>query len=431
MTPCVRQLVLVALAAIGLPAHAASATSAVHRSTSREASVLERLEGIERVDRALLPRLGDPVSIRVHALESLVVVDAPNAAPALVKALRLSPLAVCPDVDETTTGAVLHCRSRRIVAHLIRSDAGYVLDVAETRGLPWDGEDGAPIIAFDPREAGLGAGCPGSTPAGRAECLLARGQRTEAHALLDGAHGAAAEESVALRRGDLAHAQGDVLAATSSWTRARGRTWERLAAARLCELSWACIGSSRLDDVYATADLPEWAQRDLRVRHARTLAFLGRSAQAAEMLVASAPALNGCASARALCRDIAATALADAGPRSLDALALWLSFPDAQRSPAGHQATATAASVAEREGAPIFAANLLASAAGEVPTRLLREHLLRTAELYVSGGDLVRAGVIVEFARTRAGEAALAGPRWATVLQAIRATSSVAQGRAP
>jgi hypothetical protein len=61
-----------------------------------------------------------------------------------------------------------------------------------------------------------------------------------------------------------------------------------------------------------------------------------------------------------------------------------------------------------------------------VPTRGLREHLLRTAELFVQGGDLVRAGVIVEFARARLGAGALSGPRWAHVTRALRPSMPVA-----
>ncbi len=110
MTPRASRL-LATLAAVALLApHGAGGLSAPFAT-----------EGVERVGRVLLPRLPGPVSIRVHALESLVHVDAPRAVPALVRALRLSPLAVCPDLDETVSGVTLHCRSRRATSPRPRS----------------------------------------------------------------------------------------------------------------------------------------------------------------------------------------------------------------------------------------------------------------------------------------------------------------------
>jgi hypothetical protein len=97
------------------------------------------VEGVERIERALLPALPGPVSARVYALDAAVQIDAPRAVAALARALRLSRLALCPDLEETVAGVTLHCRSRRIVARLRRTDGGYALDVSETRGLPWDG----------------------------------------------------------------------------------------------------------------------------------------------------------------------------------------------------------------------------------------------------------------------------------------------------
>jgi hypothetical protein len=82
---------------------------------------------------------------------------------------------------------------------------------------------------------------------------------------------------------------------------------------------------------------------------------------------------------------------------------------------------AAAAEVAQRSGAPLFAANILAAAAGHAPAADLDGHLLRTSELYLLAGDRVRAGVVVEFARARAGKKGLRGSRWAAVARAAAA----------
>src|SRR6185369_16502387 len=77
------------------------------------------------------------------------------------------------------------------------------------------------------------------------------------------------------------------------------------------------------------------------------------------------------------------------------------------------------ARAAQQAGAPLFAANVLAGVAGRVPAHALPEHLLWTAELYVEGGDHIRAGVVHEFARARVGKRGLTGARWAAVARAL------------
>ena len=78
-----------------------------------------------------------------------------------------------------------------------------------------------------------------------------------------------------------------------------------------------------------------------------------------------------------------------------------------------------------------LASSFVSSVIAKQPRRLLREHLLRTAELYLAGDDLVRTGVVDEFARTRPGERALEGPRWAAVLLAMRGRRTGSQGHTP
>jgi hypothetical protein len=290
------------------------------------------------------------------------------------------------------------------------------------------------LVAFDPPSLGLGATCPGSTPAGRAECHLARGNRAAARAALEEITDGPTRSFAELRLGDLAFAEGDVPAAAERWSRAQGQPWERIAAARLCELSWSCVASARAESLYAIEGLPQPLARDLALRRARALAFLGRPAEGARSLVTGEPRTSPCAAAPAVCRGVARAALLAPGPEAADALLLWLEIPERDHGPDAYETEVAVAAIAEREGAPIFAASVLAAAAGHVPAHELRGHLLRTSELYIAGGDRVRAGVVLEFARARAGKKGLVGKRWAAVARAVAGRGSPsphARPRAP
>ncbi len=378
------------------------------------------LDGLEALEHVPLPGAPEPLSLRVRALEGLLVIEAPQrAVRAVARAVRRAPRAVCAGLEERPTEVRLRCRSNRIVAHLVRRAEGYLLEIGETRGLPWDGDDGPPLVSFSPPALGLGEPCPGSTPAGRAECQLARGDRPAARASLEEITEGPARGLAALRLGDLAFATGDVRAATEHWGRAQGQPWERLAAVRLCETSWACLADSRAESLYATEGLPQPLAWDLALRHARALAFLGRPVEASRSLVTKGPAASPCSAAPPLCRRLAQAALLTPGPDATDALLLWVEIPERDHGPAAYEAEVAVAAVAEREGAPLFAANVLAAAAGHVPAHDLRDHLLRTSELYLAGGDRVRAGVVLEFARARAGKKGLVGSRWAAVVRGV------------
>jgi len=383
------------------------------------------VDAVESIEHVPLPDVGGPLSVRVRALEALVVIEAPSRSiPALARATRAAPRAVCTGLEERPTELRLRCRSKRIVARLVQREGGYLLEISETRGLPWDGEDGPALVAFDPPSLGLGATCPGSTPASRAECQLARGNRAAARAALEEITEGPARGFAALRMGDLAFAEGDVHTAAEHWSRAQGQPWERIAATRLCELSWSCVDSAHAESLYATEGLPKPLARDLALRRARALAFLGRPAEGARSLVTGDPRTSPCAGAPAVCRGVARAALLAPGPDAADAVLLWLEIPERDHGPTAYETEVAVAAIAEREGAPIFAASVLAAAAGHVPAHELPGHLLRTSELYLAGGDRVRAGVVLEFARARAGKKGLVGKRWAAVARAVAGRGS-------
>jgi len=380
-------------------------------------------DGLDAMEDVLLPAVPGSLTLSVRALEARIVIQTPHrSTPALVLAIRKAPRSVCAGLDERPFEIHLRCRSSRIMARLLRRETGYLLQIGETRGLPWDGEDGPPLITFEPASAGLGDPCPGSTPAGRAECELAKGDHAGARAALEQVLDGPTAELAELRRGDLASAQGDVRAASRAWGRVRGQPWQRLAAARLCETSWSCLTGPNAGSIFASQDLPEPLAREMRLRHARALAFLGRATEGARSLLA-ASAMGPCAGAPSLCRRLALAALRAPGPDAIDGLLLWLEIPDRDRGPGAYEVEAAAAEVAQRNGAPLFAANILAAAVGHAPAADLEGHLLRTSELYLLAGDRVRAGVVVEFARARAGEKGLRGSRWAAVARAAAARS--------
>lgn len=380
-------------------------------------------EGVDSIEHVPLPAGIGPVGLRVHSLDATLVLEAPRAAAQLARAVARAPRAVCGGAVEEAHGEVrLRCRSNRLVARLVQREGHALLEISETRGLPWGGEDGPPLPLLDPGALGLGSTCPGTTPAGRAECALASGDKDRAR---DGFERVADEPGrglAALRLGDLAHASGALRLAALHWGALHGPIWGRMAAARTCELSWECVGDpARVGSLYAAEGLPPPLARDMAVRRGRALAFLGQPVEAARALTAGGPASSACPAAPGLCRQVALAAMRAPGADALEALALFVAMPRRDQSRRAYEAELAAAAIAQREGAPIFGANILAAGAGRVPAYALDEYLLRTAELYLAGGDPIRAGVVLDFARARSGKRGASGPRWAAISRGIAA----------
>lgn len=108
---------------------------------------------------------------------------------------------LCPRIHASGKNLILECSSARLHA----SSDGATVTVHALRGLPWDAEDvPAPRPSFAPESVGLGGPCPGTTPAGKAECALKEGQRDEAKKLLEEALQTVHRDYAALRLGDLA-----------------------------------------------------------------------------------------------------------------------------------------------------------------------------------------------------------------------------------
>jgi hypothetical protein len=285
--------------------------------------------------------------------------------------------------------------------------------VSFLRVAPWSGRDGQPIVPFDPFHLDLGSGCPGDTPASRGECALAAGQFEEAREHFGEATEGPGASLAALRLGDIAARAGDLVEAVSNWRRVAPRSpFGRLAAARLCETEPDCLPTGRSSILYEASDVPEGLRSDIVLRRARVEAFGGRALEGAQVLVGEYGAGGGCTAEPVLCGDILLEALQQPGARGTQALALYLDTPSRDRGPLAIELARAAADRSLASGAPVFAATLLSVVSSAVPRSQLSSHLARTAELYMAGGDAVRATVVLEFARSRLSSEELGSARW-------------------
>lgn len=364
-------------------------------------------------ERILLPQGAVP-TLEVEALSARVSLRQNGPLDGLAAALSSSE--ICPEVEKRERRIVLHCRSRRLDARLSRVGGRWALDLRELRGLPWkDGLSAPPITGSAPETSGLGGPCPGTTPAGRGECALTAGdwKKAERHFL---------EETeqlswASLRLGDLA-----LLAdrpARAAWYYERavgGNPAGRLAEARLCELLGHCLGTDRAAPLFRSEGLPDGWKEELDLRAARIEAFVGDPTAAARFLLGKMSRKEPskvCPEGQRVCEAVALAALSEPGfTGKEDALALYFALPHRMSGPGSATLARAAAEVCAGLGAPVFGANLLAATTGAVPGESLEEHLHQAVELYLQGGDRVRAGVVLDYARFRFGDSVLTAPRW-------------------
>jgi len=365
------------------------------------------------LERLPVPAQAGPVSVRVDPLESRVTLSAsaPRGAAALARSLKaLSPVS-CRSVELQGSEVVLGCRSQRLAAALVPAGGGQALELRLLSGLPTEGPDGFPLVAWDPAALQLEA-CPGLSPFSRGECLLAQGDRAGARSAFRQAAGDGGHAQ--LRLGDLALAEGDTAGAVAQWGKVTGMPWKRLAAARLCTLD-ECSASAEADALHDAAGLPAPLAVDLAVHGARAAAFRADLAEAVRRFTGSP---GPCAAAPQLCHRVLLAALRADPATSEVALAAYVRVPDRDRCAQALDLARAAARRAEESGAPGYAANLLAAATTLVPQAELDAHLLRTVELYLAASDAVRGRVVLEYARLHLGKK-LPGARWAAATQAL------------
>jgi len=373
------------------------------------------LDLTQTVERIPLPPVAGPVTLHVEPLASRVRLETRDAAE-VARRVRLASRTLCPEVGVEGDAVVLRCTSRFIAAALVPHAGGQSLEVRLLQVAPWAGRDGLPSVPFDPSRLSLGAPCPGDAPAGAGECALAAGQLQRAEELFRQAGEGPGAPLAALRLGDLAARADDLPEAVRHWKQvAPGSPFGRLAAARLCETDPRCLVSNRAAFLFATADAHPALRADLVLRQARLDAFHGKALEAAMALARDRGPAGACAAEPILCGDILLAALREPGARGTQALALYLDTPSRDRGPLAVELARAGSERATASGAPVFAANLLSAVSGQVPPARLADHLARAAELYLAGGDRIRAGVVLEFARSRLGRSDLASPRWTRV----------------
>jgi hypothetical protein len=376
---------------------------------------LDLTHSVERIPL----RAEGPVEAQVEPLASQVRIAVRDPA-AVARQLRQASRTLCPAVAVEGDAVVLRCTSPLIAASLVPHAGGQSLEVRHLQVPPWTGRDGLPLVTFDPSRLGLGAPCPGDSPAGAGECALASGHLQRAEERFREAREGPGAALAALRLGDLAARAGDLQEAVRAWRDVpAGTPFGRLAAARLCETDPRCLASPRSAFLFASDEAHPALKADLVLRRARLDAFQGRALEGAQALAGEQGPAGGCAAEPLLCGDVLLAALLEPGARGAQALALFLEVPSRDRGPLAVALAAAAADRAAESGAPVFAANLLSSVTGRVRAPALGDHLARTAELYLAGGDRARAGVVLEFARSRLPRAALAAPRWARIAAGV------------
>jgi hypothetical protein len=352
------------------------------------------------------------VVVRAEPIGGRIVVEGPDVA-ALARQLRSPKRKLCPDVSIREGAVVLRCPTQNFSAALVPHAGGFSLQVSLLRVSPWAGRDGLPIVPVDPFHFDLGAGCPGDTPAGQGECALAAGQLHRALGYFRKETGEPGLSLAALRIGDIAARTGDLAEAVSSWRKVAPRSpFGRLAAARLCETEPNCLPTGRSSILYDTSNVAEALRPDLVLRRARVEAFGGRALEGAQLLLGEYEAGGACTAEPLLCGDILLEALQQPGARGTQALAVYLHTPSRDRGPQAIELARAAADRSLASGAPIFAATLLSVVSSAVPRDQLSSHLARTTELFLEGGDTIRATVVLEFARSRLSRAELGTPRW-------------------
>jgi hypothetical protein len=337
---------------------------------------------------------------------------------------------VCPTTEQFVDGGplVLRCRSRRIVAEL--KGGSLRVRTVQTTPLTTDASRG-PKAFYNPEAYGLGGPCPGDTASSRGECAMARGAVVEAALAFRDAWRAPEghHAHAALRLGDLAWLAGDLESAAGWYDRSGAGVFARLAAARLCELTTACLDgpAGRMHfDPWNQTGMPATMIDESVLRRARALAFANRLDDAVRVLLsASSRDHSPCESEVVLCRKIATEALhARRGRDAPGALALAMSL---QKPFEGEGAVDLAREVVAHVdylGAPVYAASVLAAVTAIVPKTELPAHLAATAEHYLAAADVVRADIVIAFARSRGLQK---GKRWqaiATLRRAVEASAA-------
>jgi hypothetical protein len=360
--------------------------------------------------------------VRAGNKAPMLIVDQIGATLTLTNVRLPRPLVsqICPTASTTQKDLlVLTCTTRRVWAALYEDKLGLYLDLRSLRGLPWDGETALPLRAWPIDALGIPDKCPGRLDATLGECALAEGKFEEAEAHFKRGRTGPDASFCYLRLGDLALHAGDPEAAVNLYAFiAPVGPLGRIARARLCELTGACMAERASAVVADTFAMSGALKAELDMMTWRREVFMGREDKvmgAFTQALVERPEL--CADSVAFCQRMLMAGLnsSDDGARTA-ALSGWL-VDQVREGPHKLDLALAAARAAEDMGAPAFAANVLA--AMSVPKAQLAPHLLRIVDLYLSGRDFVRANVVLEYAEGKLGREATSRQGWAIARRRI------------
>ncbi len=384
---------------------------------------------VATVERIAMPKMRGPAEVSVDALRSQVIITAPRDLGAVAAKISSGLGDLCPRWGVEGGRIVLRCRTRQLHAAFAESAGKRYLDLYELRGLPRQAEEEKLYVFYDPARSGVGGTCPGTLPVVRGECALKEGDKEGARAEFKQAWATQYKTLAALRLGDLASEGGDLTEAALWWARA-GSTgpFGRLARGRLCELTGECLAGPT-SNIFDAGEIAEPMRTELALRGARIDLYAGRTGLAlrwiSDLLKRGAQS-GGCVTVgRLFCRRLILAGLEEErGDGGREALLIYLSVPDRVTGPYAVEMARAASERAAALGAPVFAANVLASVAGYVEEAETPAHLMRVIDLYLTGEDRARAQLVVDYGETRLPQRELSSSKWATLRKRLQAPTA-------
>ena len=323
-----------------------------------------------------------------------------------------------------------------------------------------DGAGGPPHVLHDPAENNLGGPCPGTTFAGKGECVLAKGDIAAAEKFFLQALSEPLQQKFALLRlGDLRAwaGRGDEAARFYQEITATGPVG-RLAYLRMCQLRGNCVDPDKIYPIFNPFDasaLPASYTAEIDMFAARAYALNNKAHLGAKRILAGQDEMrrrdsqilskkrsalekvddyqfSPCRFDETFCLALAHAAFLDEPTPDheymtsmAEPLGLYLQLPNRFKSDFAVELARLAARDSENLGGYLFAAATLSAVTSRVPQPELEEHLLRCTELYVAGGAPTRAQIPLDYANNRVKQRdKRLQPRWNEVLAHLKTSES-------
>ena len=271
-----------------------------------------------------------------------------------------------------------------------------------------------------PQALGLGGSCPGTTPAARGECALAKGDIATARTALTEALTTVDLDYAQVRLGDLALLDDDPLGALDWYGKPRDGVWRRIAVERQCEITGTC---GVITWMFDAAAMPAPMRDELALRQLRLMKFasLPTAVEQLSRLGHQIYPTELCEGAKLLCRNVMLEGLRSEDPDAqLLALSLYASGPVGISDPARPELAIAAAEAAQSLGAPRYGASAMASALADVPHAQLSDYLRRVVELYLAAREPARAAAVFDYSIDTLGVELKKNPSWQQVARRIK-----------